>query len=421
MSLIKKISAYEIVDSHGTPTIEAKIFLDNGLMTRTSVPAGGTSRFEVSELRDKDSKRFAGLGVLQAVGYINDLIGPKLVGISPLKQQEIDNWLIKADGTKNKSRLGGNTISVISQLIAKAGALESRMPLFLYLNKLYANLNNEELKIVKIPTPIFIMINGGNHASDELEFQEFQVIPSSSYSFSQAFQLSIEIFNELKKTLQYRNTGVSVGEEGGLTPKVTSNLDALELLNETIRRKDLRSGLDVFFGLDVAANFFYKSDRYILKEKPHPLNQKEFIDYLVSLIKIYPVLFLEDPLYEDDFDGWKKLLEILPNSIYLVADDLVASNKNRLVHALKSHSCSAVVIKPNQIGTITETFELVSLAKKNKLSYIVSGRAGETNDDFIADFAVAMQSEFIKFGSPIRGERVAKYNRLLEIEREELK
>lgn len=421
MSKIKKIFAYEIIDSRGYPTIEGRLELDNGLIVTTSIPAGTSiGKYEAVELRDGDPKRFDGLGVSQAVSYINDLIAPKLIGVSPLKQKEVDYWLIKADETKNKSRLGANTTLTISQLFVKAAAADQNLPLFRYINDLYKNLFKTQVSIEKIPTPIFNIINGGKHANNNLEIQEFQIIPSSSFNFTQAYQKGTEIFHELKRVLKYRNANISVGEEGGFTPNFSTNLDALEVINETIIQKDLKPGLDVFIGIDIAASHFYQDDHYVIKDKAHPLKTDEFIEFIVELTKNYSILTLEDPLNQDDWQGWKKLNTSVSEGIYLIGDDLLCTNKERLINAIKEKTCSAILIKPNQIGTITETLEVVDTARQNHFGYVISHRSGETNDSFIADFAVALQPEFVKFGAPSRGERVAKYNRLWQIEREEL-
>lgn len=421
MAKIKKIYAYEIIDSRGHPTIEGKLILDDGKEVTTSVPAGTSiGKNEAVELRDGNPSRFDGMGVSRAVYYINELLAPKLVGVSPLKQQEVDAWLIKADGTKNKSQLGANTTLTISQLLTKAGALQLQIPIFKYVNKLYSDIFKSEIKIRKIPSPIFNLINGGKHANNNLEFQEFQVIPSSSHSFSEAYQLGVEIFHELKRQLEYYNANISVGEEGGYTPSFAANIDALEILKETVIKKKLRFGFDIFLGLDIAATHFYRDGKYPLRDMQQPLSSEEYLKFLLNLTKNYSFLILEDPLPEDDWENWKKLNTFLQKEIYLVGDDLLTTNKERLFRAIKEKSCNAILIKPNQIGTVTETMEVIDIARKNNFNYIVSHRSGETNDSFIADFAVGVQASFVKFGAPSRGERVAKYNRLWQIEREEL-
>ncbi|MEN9328589.1 MAG: hypothetical protein RI947_1397 [Candidatus Parcubacteria bacterium] len=420
MANIKKIHAYEIIDSRGMPTIEAVLLLDNGKEVSASIPAGSSiGKYEALELRDGDAERFSGMGVSKAVSYINELIAPKLVGISPQKQREVDSWLIKADGTPNKSHLGANTVLAISTLFTKAAAADLGIPLYKYIAQLYKSLFNDEIVIEKIPSPIFGVINGGKHANNSLEFQEFQIIPSSSYSFGKAFQTGVEIFHELKNVLEYRNANISVGEEGGFTPNFSTNLDALEVINETVTQKNMKIGFDIFLGLDIAASHFYKDERYIVKEKPHPLRKDEYMDFLMQVTANYSILVMEDPLYQDDWDGWKKLFNTLSEKIYLVGDDLLSTNKDRLTRAIKENACSAILIKPNQIGTITETLEVVNIARKNNFSYQVSHRSGETTDTFIADFAVGIQADFVKFGAPSRGERVVKYNRLWQIERDQ--
>ncbi len=422
MAKIKKLYAYEIIDSRGYPTLEGTLVLDDGKAVGSSIPAGTSiGKYEALELRDHDPQRFTGMGVTQAASYINDLLGPKLVGVSPLKQQEIDNWLIKADATKNKSKLGANTCLLVSQLITKAGALDSNLPLFKYINFLYNKIFNTPLAVQKIPSPIFNVINGGKHANNNLDFQEFQIIPSSSFTFEKAYQVGIELFHELKKVLEYRNASISVGEEGGFTPNFSTNYDALEVIIETITQKKYQLGVDVFLGLDIAASYFYKEGSYYVKDKPHALKITEYLAFLHEMMKKYTFLTLEDPIDQDDWSSWCKLDQEISREVYLIGDDLLSTSKGRLEKAIKDKACSTILIKPNQIGTITETLEIVDIARKNSFNYIFSHRSGETNDSFIADLAVGLQSDFVKFGAPSRGERVAKYNRLWIIEREELK
>lgn len=409
------------MDSRGYPTVEGYLELDNGQSVISSVPSGTSiGKYEAVELRDQNLNRFEGMGVTTAVTYINELIGPKLVGVSPLKQKEVDYWLSKADGTKNKSKLGANTTLTVSELLTKAAAIEAGVPLYKYINSLYETLFHTKIPLEHIPTPIFNIINGGKHANDTLEFQEFQIIPSSSLSFTKAYEMGTEVFHELKKVLLYRNANISVGEEGGYAPNLGSNVDALEILNETIAKKNLRIGVDIFLGLDIAASSFYRDERYYIKDKQKPLKTSEYIDYLTKLIQDYRFLIIEDPINQDDWGSWKKMYELLGDMIYLVGDDLLVTNKERLEKAVKEKACSTILVKPNQIGTIAETLEVIDFARKNNISYIVSHRSGETNDSFIADFAVGIQSDFVKFGAPSRGERVAKYNRMWNIERDGL-
>ena len=287
MSTIKNIHAYEIIDSKGNPTIEARLTLDNDSYVITSVPGAiFQSTKEAVDLRDEDPNRFTGMGVSHAVSYVNDLIAPKIKGASVHKQLEIDMWLSQADGTRNKSRLGVNTILTVSQLLVKAAALSEQAPLFKYINKLYQSIYKEEIPLEKIPTPIFNTINGGAHANSTIDFQEFQIIPSSSFTFGTAYQKAVEIFFELKKVLEYRNATTAVGEEGGFSPNLTTNLDALEILTETITQKKMRCGLDIFLGIDMAASHYYKNGQYLIKDKNHPLNKTNISIFFQVLSKI---------------------------------------------------------------------------------------------------------------------------------------
>jgi len=421
MASIKKIFAYEIIDSRGIPTLEGRLSLDNNKEVVSSIPSGtSVGKYEAIELRDGETNRFLGQGVSRAVGYINDLIGPKLIGISPDKQNQVDDWLVKADGTKNKSKLGANTTLLISQLVARAAACDKNLPLFKYINQLLEKNSQEKIKIERIPNPVFNIINGGKHAHNNLEIQEFWIIPSSTFTFSKAYQTGVELFHELKKILNNQSANVAVGEEGGFTPALSANIDALEILIEAVISKQLKIGLDIFLGLDLAASNFFKNDHYYIKDINHPLKSSEFIDYLLKLVKKYSILVVEDPLNEDSWEDWTKLNSLISKEVYLVGDDLLATNKQRLEKAIKTKACNTVLIKPNQIGTVTETLNVITMARKNDINYMVSHRSGETNDSFIADFAVGVQADFVKFGAPCRGERVAKYNRLWQIEREEL-
>lgn len=415
MTLIKSLVAYEIIDSHGIPTVEAQLVLESGDSVVTSV-AGSEW-----DIRDEDPNRFFGMGVLHSISYINDLIAPKLKGVNPSKLREIDGWLIKADGTKNKSRLGTNTLLTVSQLIAKAGAVDAHIPLFTYLNQLYKTIYKAEIAIDKVPTPIFNMINGGKHANTPMDFQEFQIIPSSSFTFSTAYQKAIELYSELKKVLAFRNATTAVGEDGGFSPNLSTNIDAFEILNEAISQIKMKVGMDMFLGIDFAASFFSKNGIYTIKDKPRPLKSEEYIAFIHFLISTYSILYLEDPFDKEDWPSWKKLHASLASTVYIVGDELIHMNKERLQYTIRESSCTSFSIKPNQIGTLSEVFELVNIARTNSLTYIVAGQSSETNDDFIADLSVAIQSEFVKFGAPVRGERVAKYNRLWKIERDELK
>lgn len=421
MSTIKEIHAYEIIDSKGIPTIEARLTMDNGAYVVTSVPGSVYhSTKEAVDLRDEDPNRFNGMGVSHAVQYVNELIAPKIKGASVAKQLEIDKWLAQADGTRNKSRLGVNTILIVSQLLIKAGAMSANVPVFKYINQLYQSVYKEELVPEKIPTPIFNTINGGLHANNNLNFQEFQIIPSSSFSFATAYQKAVEVLFELKRVLEYRNATTAVGEEGGFSPNLTTNLDALEILTETITQKKMKCGLDIFLGIDMAASTYFKNNEYTIKDRTHGLKREEYVEFITNMCSNYSILALEDPFSEEDWDGWKRYTSHASSNTYVIGDDAIRGSKDRLGYAIRENACTSFLIKPNQIGTITEILELVNIARRSGISYIIAARSSETNDDFIADLSVAVQSEFVKFGAPVRGERVAKYNRLWQIERDEL-
>lgn len=416
MAKIKRIYAYEVIDSHSIPTLEGILELDNGLIVSSSVPTNlKANKNEAVELRDNDFNRFNGLGLKTAVSYINDAISQRLLNVDPLKLQAIDNWLIKADGTKNKSNLGVNTILLISQLVAKAAAASLNLPLFHFFNQYYNQLFKESIKIERIPAPIFNMINGGKHANNNLEIQEFQIIPSTGFEFQKSYQLAVEVFNQLKEIITQYAANTAVGDEGSFTPNLSTNIDALEIIYETLMKKNLKIGIDVFFGLDIAADKFFKDGHYYLKEKPKPLTNNDLINYLTALFKKYNFLAIEDPFAQDDWTGWKNFYQKIGEEVYIIGDDLIVGNEERLKKAIKDNACNSISIKPNQIGTITETLKLINLAKKNNFSVIISHRAGDTNDTLLADLAVGIQADFVKFGAPCRGERVVKYNRLLQI------
>ncbi len=414
---IYTIIAREILDSRGNPTVETTVILESGYRGITSVPAGTSlGKYEAKELRDGDEKRYNGMGVLKAVSAVNTIIGPRLRGMDTLDQQGIDTAMTALDGTEDKGKLGANSILSVSLGAAQAAAAAQQMSLFRYLNAMFSQLVPTQL--TKIPTPTVNVINGGKHGSGNLDFQEFQVIPASNLRYSDALRLAVEIYQKLKGILQYRNTSTAVGYEGGFAPNLYTNLDAMELLQEAVRATPHRFGVDVFFGLDVAASHF-KTDRgYQIKDKQVPLTAKDFATYLADLHKNYRLLILEDPLDEDEWAGWVQMTTQLGHDVMIVGDDLLATNPKRLEKAIHDKACTAILLKPNQIGTLTEFMSVVAIAKKNNIQTIVSHRSGETNDSFIADLGVAVQSDYVKFGGPTRGERVAKYNRLLQIEAE---
>ena len=412
MSKITRIIAREILDSRAIPTIELSLLTDTGSFSTASVPSGASNgKNEDVELRDGDPNRFFGKGVLQAVSNVNTILGPALVGHEVADQEGIDHKMIDLDGTSNESKLGSNAILAISIAALKAAASSTNLPLFKYIASRYRP--NTPLHI---PGPIFNLINGGKHGAGNLDFQEFHVVPSTRIPYKDALRAGVEIWMALKDELIHRNAIHSVGDEGGFAPNLFTNADALELLTLVVKNSLHRLGQDIFLALDVAADEFYKNGSYSIKDSPKPLDLDGMINFYVGLVKDYGLLGIEDPLEQEDWRGWSKLMQSLPPSTMIIGDDLITTNAKRLSQAIENKSCNAVIVKPNQIGTITETIELIRVAQQNNITTIASHRSGETNDSFIADFAVGMGTTYAKFGAPDRGERVAKYNRLLEIE-----
>lgn len=413
MAKIKSVSSREILDSRGNPTVETTVWLDSGHYGVASVPSGASvGKTEALELRDNDPSRFNGLGVLKAVENVNKVIGPKIVGLDASAQTKLDQILIDLDGTNNKRNLGGNAILSVSTAVLKAGAASFNLPIYQYLIKKYGLI--KKLKV--LPTPTFNVINGGKHGAGNLDFQEFHIVPSTRYSFKEALRLGDEIYKSLGKVLINRGAGHSIGDEGGYAPNLFTNLDALEMIMETINQTDFVFAKDVFLGLDTAASFFYKNGHYQIKDRAQPFSREEMIAYYADLQRQYRLFSLEDGLDEEDWEGWQKMTADLGSITLVVGDDLLTTNLARVKTAIAKKSCNAILIKPNQIGTISETIEVIKLARSVNWKVIVSHRSGETNDNFIADFAVGVGADYTKFGAPARGERVAKYNRLLEIE-----
>lgn len=415
MAKIKQIFATEILNSKGHPTIEATVTLTDGSIGIASCPGGtSTGKYEATEIKDKDEKRFQGLGVLNAIMNIEEIIAPNLLGMEATRQQDIDKKMISLDGTSNKARLGANAILSVSMAVAKAAAKSSVLPLFLYLREF---VKRENIPL-KLPTPIFNLINGGRHAEGYLDFQEFLVIPASSKKYDESLQLGTNIYAALKKNLEINNLSTLIGDEGGYSPKVASNQDALTMLKQAIEGLNLRLGFDVFLGLDAAASNFYSNQQYHIRDKSTGMSSKDMISFYKTLNDDFHFLYLEDGLSEDDWDGWANLCLQLSNQSLIVSDDLTATNPYRLQMALDKKTITGIIIKPNQIGTVMESLAVVEMARAAGLKIIVSHRSGETNDDFIVDFAVAASADYVKFGAPVRGERVAKYNRLLQIQRQ---
>lgn len=411
------VHAREILDSRGNPTVEATVILNSGYRGTASVPSGASvGKHEALELRDGDPNRYDGQGVRKAVANVNGPIANKLRGFNASDQTGLDNALITLDGTPNKSNLGANSILSVSIASSVAVAAAMRQPLFRYLHTLFSTYMPNNLP--KIPTPIFNVINGGKHGAGNLNFQEFHIIPATNKPFSEALRMGSELYHAIKKILTYRNAVSSVGDEGGFAPNLFRNVDALEIMQEAIRESVYRYGVDVFLGLDMAASEFKTERGYVIKDRPSPFSTSEFIQFIKDLHAKYRLLILEDALEQDDWSGWSTLTADVGHEIMIVGDDLLVSNAARLQKAIDAKACSAILLKPNQIGSLTELFQTIHLAKKNDIKCIMSHRSGETNDTFVADLAVAIQAEYVKFGAPARGERIAKYNRLLEIEQQ---
>lgn len=414
---IYAVQAREILDSRGNPTVETTAVLESGYYGIASIPSGASvGKYEAVELRDGDSKRYHGMGVLKAVNNVNAILGPKVRGKDAFKQDEIDATLIALDGTPNKSNLGANSILSVSLAVAVASANASRTMVYRYLNSLFSAIY--PTNILKVPAPIFNIINGGKHGAGNLNFQEFQIIPASGKPFHEALMMGVEIYHALGKLLEYRGAVHSVGDEGGYAPNLFTNIEALELLLEASRTLGYRFGTDVFFGLDVASSYFKTDKGYLIKDRSLPYSPPEFIEYFRALNEKYRLLLLEDAFGEDDWTSWQALTATLGKESLIIGDDLLVTNPEKLKKAISEKACSAILLKPNQIGTLTEFFNVVKLARENGFQTIVSHRSGETVDSFEADLAVAIQSDYVKFGAPARGERVAKYNRLLQIEAE---
>ena len=410
MAKIKSIYAREILDSRGNPTIETTIWSDNNHGAVASIASGAsTGRFEATELRDNDPERFGGYGVLKAVANVNQVISKYIIDQDPTKQNVIDQILLNLDGTENKSKLGANAMLSVSQACFELGAACMETPTFQYAIDKYALGKPTALHL---PTPIFNLINGGKHGAGNLDFQEFHIIPSSQKKFSEALEIGSELYHNLKKILIEKKAIHSVGDEGGFAPNLVSNTDAIELLVETIESSPYKINQDVFIGLDVAASEFFKNNKYTISDVKENLSGEKFHDFLIDLNHKYNLLSIEDPFDQDAWKEWSAFTSTLGKQIMVVGDDLLVTNRKRLEEAIEKNACNAIIIKPNQIGTISETVSVVKLAKKNNFSIVVSHRSGDTDEDFLADFAVGIGADFVKFGAPGRGERVAKYNRL---------
>ncbi|MCL2154796.1 MAG: phosphopyruvate hydratase [Leptospirales bacterium] len=413
MTLITDIIAREILDSRGNPTVEVDVELESGAVGRAAVPSGAsTGEHEAVELRDGDKKRYLGKGVLKAVSNINEIIAEALIDMDAMNQIEIDNALIKLDGTENKGNLGANAILGVSLACAKAVANAFDMPLYRYIGGVNA---------CELPVPMMNILNGGSHADSNVDFQEFMVMPVGASNFKEALRMGAEIFHTLKSVLKSKGYATSVGDEGGFAPSLKSNEEPLELIVKAIGDAGLKAGKDVMIALDPAASEFYdaKKRKYIFsKSDKSEKSSDEMVDFFEKLIKAYPIISIEDGLAEDDWDGFKNLTKAVGSKVQIVGDDLFVTNTERLKRGIKESTANSILIKLNQIGTLTETIQAVEMAKRAGFTAVVSHRSGETEDTTIADLVVALNTGQIKTGSASRTDRIAKYNQLLRIEEE---
>lgn len=407
---IKNIHGREVIDSRGNPTVEVEVHLSNGACGMAAVPSGAsTGKYEALELRDGDKKRYNGLGVLKAIDNINNVIAPVLIKLDPLDQQNIDSTLTKLDGTPNKSNLGANAILGVSLASAHAAANSVRKPLYQYIGT---------DKATVMPVPMMNILNGGKHAENSTDLQEFMVMPTDAKSFSHALQIGCEVYYALKQVIKQKNMNTNVGDEGGFAPLLASNNEALELILAAIEMAGYKAGRDCHIAIDAAASSFYKDGRYILEKEGKTLTGKQMVDFYADWVAKYPIISIEDGLDEDDWDNWALLNAKLGKRVQIVGDDLYTTNVNRIKRGIDTKASNSVLIKLNQIGTLTETLAAIKMAYQAGWSAIISHRSGETGDTTIADLSVAVNSGQIKTGAPCRGERVAKYNRLLKIEAE---
>jgi len=410
MSTIDSIKAREILDSRGNPTLEVMVKLSGGTIGWAAVPSGAsTGKYEAVELRDGDNSRFNGLGVLKAVTNVNKHIAPAIIGMIATDQAAIDHKLIELDGTTNKSHLGANAILGTSLAVAHAIANLANTPLYRYLGG---------VSTYTLPVPMMNILNGGKHAANATDFQEFMVVPAGTASFRHALQMGVEVYHCLKRVLEDEGLDTNVGDEGGFAPSSLSNKQAIEAVLSAIEKAGYKPGKDCFIALDPAASQFYKNGQYILSREGASLSTNEMVDYYAQWVSSYPLISIEDGMAEDDWDGWQLLTEKLGGKIQLVGDDLYATNVNRLSRGISRKASNSILIKPNQIGTLTETIAAIKMAQQAGWTAIVSHRSGETEDTTIADLAVGLNTGLIKAGAPCRSERTAKYNRLLRIEDE---
>jgi enolase len=412
MSLITDVSAREILDSRGNPTVEVEVMLDDGSWGRAAVPSGAsTGAFEAVELRDGEGARYLGKGVLQAVQNVNEIIAPELVGMDASDQRAVDEFLIELDGTENKGRLGANAILGVSLAVAKAAADSCELTLYSYIGGCNASM---------IPVPMMNILNGGVHADNNVDLQEFMVMPVGAGTFAEGLRMCAEIYHTLKGVLKERGLGTGVGDEGGFAPNLGSNEEALQVISDAVTKAGYTLGEQIMFALDPASTEFYDAERgvYVLAGEGRELTSAEMVDFWAGLADRYPIVSIEDGMAEDDWDGWQLLTERLGDRVQLVGDDLFVTNTERLAKGIELGVANSILIKLNQIGTLTETLEAIQMAQRAGYTAVISHRSGETEDTTLADLAVAVNAGQIKTGAPARSDRVAKYNQLLRIEEE---
>lgn len=410
MSEIVSVYGREILDSRGNPTVEVEVILDSGVLGRASVASGAsTGEFEAVELRDGDNNRYMGKGVLTAVNNVNEIIAPELIGFDATDQVIIDKLLLDLDGTPNKAKLGANAILGVSLAVARAAAEELEIPLYKYIGGVNAK---------TLPVPMSNVMNGGKHADNNVDLQEFMVMPLGASSFREALRMNAEVFHTLKNILKKEGFSTAVGDEGGFAPNFKTNEEPLKMIVKAIKEAGYRPGEDIFIAIDPAASEFYSNGKYNLKAEGRSLTSEEMVDYYANLIEKYPIISIEDGLDEEDWSGWKLMNEKLGKKIQIVGDDIFVTNVERLQRGIKEKSANSILIKLNQIGTLTETLDTVQMAKEAGYTCVVSHRSGETSDPIIADLVVAINGGQIKTGSLCRSERIAKYNQLLRIEEE---
>lgn len=410
MTIISDVYAREVLDSRGNPTVEVEVYLESGASGRAIVPSGAsTGAYEAVELRDGEKERYNGKGVKKAVANVNEIIGPEILGYDALDQVGIDRLMIELDGTDNKGKLGANAILGVSMAVARAAAEALAVPLYSYLGGFNAK---------TLPVPMMNILNGGEHADNNVDFQEFMIMPVGADSFSKAMEMGASVFHTLKKVLKEKGLNTAVGDEGGFAPNLSSNEEAIQTILEAVKQAGYEPGKDIFLALDVASTELYKDGAYELKGEGVTRSTAEMIDFYEELVNKYPILSIEDGLAEDDWDGWQQLTKRIGDKVQLVGDDLFVTNTTRLSEGIEKGVGNSILVKVNQIGTLTETFDAVEMAKRAGYTAVISHRSGESEDTTIADIAVATNAGQIKTGAPSRTDRVAKYNQLLRIEDE---